>query len=183
MLKTPTVICIDTCKSPRSRLTGSYSQMITRFFLFKTHFKALSTICSQHNTPKLGIRTGRILALTATRAQSHDSPPSQEPRRRLHATHTVSGSQPNGKTNKPRASAALFSICNKPPERQATASCLARREWNRLYTWENTAHSVAFLMGSRARCSSRRWGPTCGGTVGPVGVWGTRGKGGVKLMK
>lgn len=44
-----------------------------------------------------------------------------------------------------QASAALFSICNKPPERQATASCLAPREWNRLYTWESTPHKVAFL--------------------------------------
>lgn len=75
-----------------------------------------------------------------------------------------------------QASAPLFSICNKPPERQATASCLARREWNRLYTWENTAHRVAFLIGSRARRWSRRWGPTCR-YCGPVCGWGT-GEGG-----
>lgn len=58
---------------------------------------------------------------------------------------TVSRSQPNGKNKQAQASAVLFSICNKPPERQATASCLAHREWNRLYTWENTAHWVAFF--------------------------------------
>lgn len=80
---------------------------------------------------------------------------------------------PNKQT---QASAALFSICNKPPERQATASCLARREWNRLYTRENTTHRVAFLIGSRARCWSRRWGPTCR-YCGLVCGWGT-GEGG-----
>lgn len=58
---------------------------------------------------------------------------------------TVSRSQPNGKNKQAQTSAVLFSICNKPPERQATASCLAHREWNRLYTWENTAHWVAFF--------------------------------------
>lgn len=85
---------------------------------------------------------------------------------------TVSRSQPNGKNKQAQASAVLFSICNKPPERQATASCLARREWNRLYTWENTAQWVAFLIGSQTRCSSHQWGPTCR-YCGPVCVWGT----------
>lgn len=54
--------------------------------------------------------------------------------------HAVSESQTNA-NKQTRVSAALFSICNKPPEHQVTASCLAHREWNRIYTWENTVHS------------------------------------------
>lgn len=54
---------------------------------------------------------------------------------------------------------ALFSICNKPSNRQVTASCLAHREWNRLYTWGNTAYRVAFF----------KWDPGAGRRNGRQG--------------
>lgn len=81
---------------------------------------------------------------------------------RTHQAHTTNciWIRTKWQNKQAQVSAAPFSICNKPPERQATASCLARREWNRLHTRESTAQS-RFLMGCRARRWSGQRGPTC----------------------
>lgn len=91
--------------------------------------------------------------------------------------HSVSGSPPHAKTN---SLCSLIFTSNEPPERQATASCSAREEWNRLYTWENIAHTVTlyyyffFQMGSRGTLPVRFHlrAPLWGWGTGDVGEGG-----------